>query len=319
MDTSMTYIYEIYKERSISQAAKNLYITQPALSISLKKVENEIGLPLFDRNTIPLRLTEAGELYIEAVRKIRDIEKELQKQLNDLSELERGHITVSGANFFSSYILPPIIHRFRTMYPGIDVKLIESESNELYDMMLANEIDLILDAGTYDETIFDSELLCSENLLFAVPYDDPKNDRFRDIAFTSDDILENRHLLPDAVSVPLDEFNDEKLVLLKKGHDMHDRGLALCEQAGFEPKDVMYLNQLSTAAQISAEGLGCTFLTDALVKNLPLKKSSLLFYKIDGPAASRSMYLAFQKKTHRSKAMSQFIDLAKAVYDSRNE
>ena len=74
MFQSMNYIYEIYKTGSFSKAAKNLYLTQPALSIAVKKEEKELGQPIFDRSSSSIRLTEAGKAYIESMETIRKTE-----------------------------------------------------------------------------------------------------------------------------------------------------------------------------------------------------------------------------------------------------
>lgn len=71
MFQSMNYIYEIYKTGSFSKAAKNLYLTQPALSIAVKKEEKELGQPIFERGSSKIRLTEAGKAYIKSVEVIK--------------------------------------------------------------------------------------------------------------------------------------------------------------------------------------------------------------------------------------------------------
>ena len=74
MFQGMEYIYEVYKEKSFSKAAAALFISQPSLSANVKRVENRIGYPIFDRSTKPLQLTEVGKHYIQAVEKVMDIE-----------------------------------------------------------------------------------------------------------------------------------------------------------------------------------------------------------------------------------------------------
>ena len=68
------YVYEVYKEKSISKAASNLYISQPSLSARIIKIEEEIGMPIFDRSTSPLRLTEFGHIYIQDKEEVYEIE-----------------------------------------------------------------------------------------------------------------------------------------------------------------------------------------------------------------------------------------------------
>ena len=76
MFNSMNYVYEVYKERSFSKAAANLYISQPSLSAAVKKVEEKIGAPIFDRSVSPIKLTECGRHYIKAVEEIMDIQNQ---------------------------------------------------------------------------------------------------------------------------------------------------------------------------------------------------------------------------------------------------
>lgn len=90
MFQGMEYIYEVYKEKSFSKAAAALFISQPSLSANVKRVENRIGYPIFDRSTKPLQLTEVGKHYIQAVEKVMDIENNLENYLLDLGNLKTG-------------------------------------------------------------------------------------------------------------------------------------------------------------------------------------------------------------------------------------
>jgi DNA-binding MarR family transcriptional regulator len=82
------YVYEVYKEKSFSRAAQNLYISQPALSAAIKKIEARIGCCIFDRSTNPVQLTESGAEYVKAVEKIMDIENRFENHLNNLKQPE---------------------------------------------------------------------------------------------------------------------------------------------------------------------------------------------------------------------------------------
>ena len=91
------YVYEVYKEKSFSRAAQNLYISQPALSAAIKKIEARIGCCIFDRSTTPVQLTESGAEYVKAVEKIMDIENRFENHLNNLNSLKVGRLLI-GAN-----------------------------------------------------------------------------------------------------------------------------------------------------------------------------------------------------------------------------
>ena len=96
MPDEMDYIYEVYKERSFSTAAKKLYVTQPALSSAIKKAEEKMGTLLFDRSSVPIRLTPAGKVYIEAIEQIRTIKEDMENTIRDVSRVKTGNIRVSG-------------------------------------------------------------------------------------------------------------------------------------------------------------------------------------------------------------------------------
>ena len=98
------YIYAVYEEKSFSKAAQKLYITQPALSTAVKKVETRLGRPIFDRSTSPIGLTPSGEIYIDAIEKLYDLEENTVNQLNNLNGLLTGRLNIGGSIFFLSLI-----------------------------------------------------------------------------------------------------------------------------------------------------------------------------------------------------------------------
>ena len=106
------YVYEVYKAKSFSVAAKKNFVSQPALSAIVKKVEKSLGVTLFDRSTLPISLTDAGKIYISAIEEIRETRKKMLEELADVNELKTGTLTVSGENFVSSFIMPEIIMKF---------------------------------------------------------------------------------------------------------------------------------------------------------------------------------------------------------------
>lgn len=90
MLNEMKYVYEVYKEKSFSKAAKKLFISQPALSNMVRKAEKEMGAPIFDRSTIPLTVTKEGAYYIRTVEKILFLERNLERYVQDIAGLQGG-------------------------------------------------------------------------------------------------------------------------------------------------------------------------------------------------------------------------------------
>ena len=155
MFNGMKYVYEVYKERSFSNAARNLYISQPALSGMIKKIEKNIGMPLFDRSTTPIQLTECGKKYIKTAEKIMSLEDEFAYYVGKQDELKTGRLTVGSTYLFSSFVLPKYIKKFKASYPDVKVSLFEGNSNLLEKKLANGELDFVVDNYLLDEKVYD--------------------------------------------------------------------------------------------------------------------------------------------------------------------
>ena len=169
MFQGMEYVYEVYKERSFSKAAQNLFISQPSLSANVKRVEARIGYPIFDRSTKPLGLTELGERYIRSVEQILSVESGFSDYVNDCGELKTGNLILGGSNLFSSWILPPMMARFARKYPSVKLVLMEERTARLQEHLLAGDVDIMIDYGLAGEEAFEKKLFRTERLVLAVP------------------------------------------------------------------------------------------------------------------------------------------------------
>ena len=316
MYEDVDYVYEVYKEKSFSQAAKNLYVSQPALSSSIKKVENRLGITIFDRSSQPIVLTEEGKVYIEAAEKILKIKSALQARLNDMSELKTGHITVSGENYISSFIYPKIIIEFSDRYSGINIEMVESNSHDLQNLLLNESVDLLIDYK-FDGQLYDSYPLVDENILLCVPHRLPINERLSEYQLTAKDIKNGKHLKKQCKAVTLAEFANETFVILKKGNYSYRHSMELCSEAGFEPKVKIYPDQMITSYNMSRAGMGISMIPDLLVNAAP-ESGKCVYYKLLETNSLRKVCLGFKKKRYMSRAVEAFIKVALEVYENKN-
>ncbi|MBQ7688941.1 MAG: LysR family transcriptional regulator [Clostridia bacterium] len=312
MFDGMDYVYEVYLERSFSAAAKKLFVSQPALSAAVKKVEKQLGITIFDRSTNPITLTQAGRVCISSIEQMRALQHNMLNQLNDLSEMKSGSVIVSGENFISSFILPKIIIEFMNTYSGIHVDLVESHTHDLKNQLLEEKVDILV-AHDFDPELFVSYPLSDETLLLAVPVGYAINERFRDRILSDEDIKNRRYLQKDCPTVDLCDFSAESFLVLKKGNDMYTRTMQLCENAGFAPQVKIYPDQLLTAYNMSRAGLGVTVVTDNLVR-LERGSTKTCFYKISGDNTRRKLSVGYKKKRYPSSAMLAFVACARKVY-----
>ena len=111
---NMEYVYEVYKQGSFTKAAKSLYVSQPCLSALVKKTEEKLGFPIFNRNSNPLQLTECGQEYIRYIERMRALENEFDNYLNDLRGLKTGKLSIGffvGAPTNYQRLQPPLSRR----------------------------------------------------------------------------------------------------------------------------------------------------------------------------------------------------------------
>ena len=308
MFTWKKYVCEVYRERSFSKAAQNLYISQPSLSARIKKVEEQIGVPLFDRSTSPLQLTEAGRIYIRAAEEIRVIEQRVENAINNLNTLQTGRLSIGASNLFAAYVLPPLISRFKQRYPKIDVQIVEGNTDQLEAMLSSGGLDFVIDNYHYDSTLYSKESYCTEHILLAVPRHFPINKELEMFQLSFEDIRGEGASDADTPDVPLAYFSSLPFIMLTPGNDTRIRGERLCHEAGFSPDIILELQQQATAYMAASTQLGAAFISDMLVRRLP-SFENLVYYKLAGDQALRRVFFYYKRHKYKTRAMEEFISL----------
>ncbi len=304
------YIYEIYKQGSFTKAAKKLYISQPSISAMVKKAEQKLGFSIFVKGTAVL--TEEGSLYIAMIEEMQKLENDLRDHVESIRDLNYGHITVSGAAFISSFILPKIIMEFSKKYPRIKTNILESNSIKLQEKLLNEEVDTLIDYD-FDSKFFDAFPIKKENLLLAVPKNFEINKQLIHLAINKNDVNPLSTVEDESDFVDLDYFSNEKFILLKRGNNMRKVSSKICDEYGLTPQIVIEVDQLLTAFNMAMAGMGITFVTDTLV-NATVKNDSLYFYRVKSDYSQRILYIANKKKKYVRPVVSEFIKVARQLY-----
>lgn len=302
------YIYTIYREKSFSKAAGKLFISQPSLSAIIKKQEEEIGLEIFDRSCNPIQLTEFGHKYIEAVKKINAMEKELANYVSDTNNLKTGSISLGSNHLYVSCVLPSYVFRFMQKYPHIQLSLLESSTENLGKKLAANELDMIIDNKELSGDLYGKRYFGTEYLLLAVPAAYPCNERAREYRMTHQDILDGRHLDPELPAVPLPLFKDVPFIIMTPGNDTRSRTNEIFRYYSFSPKIALELNQLSTIFNIASAGSAACIASDTLVKHTDHRIENVWFYMLPPQLGRRDVYFQYKKNRYLTKAAEAFID-----------
>lgn len=309
MFQGMEYIYEVYKERSFSKAAANLFISQPSLSANVKRIEDRIGNPIFDRSVKPLRLTECGKEYIKAVEQILEIKKEFTQYMNDLGNLKTGTLILGGSNLFSSWILPILIARFSAKYPEIQVSLVEENTAELINLLQKGEIDLVLDNSLLSPELFEHSVFRREQLLLAVPKNFFVNQGLEAYQLSIESIRTGDFQKNEIPVIPIERFQKESFAMMKKENDTRKRAKRICEKGHFTPIIAFETDQQMTSYNITCSGLAISFVGDTLISRVP-QNSEVVYYKLPEEDSIREIRFYWKKGKYFTRAMQEFLEIA---------
>ena len=181
-EKQIRYVMTVAREGSFSRAADILDIAQPSLSQYIKKIEAQLGIELFDRSGGYVRLTDAGEVFVEAGRQILDLERQMASRFHDISMSRYGTVRVGISAHRSVCLMPPVVKAFRKDYPGVTVILDEKGRGALMDAVEHGEFDLCVTTLPVDQKLYEVEPLFREELMLAVPRDSEIFEKLNDSA-----------------------------------------------------------------------------------------------------------------------------------------
>ena len=310
MFRNFRYVCAVYEEGSFTKAAEKLFISQPSLSIAVKNIEKEIGADLFERRGNGARLTEVGRAYIAAAEKIICAESQFRREVNDIQGLESGQFVLGGSNYLSSYVLPKLINRFTTLHPRVTISLVEANSCNLMELLDREQVDIVVDNVEPSDKYMRYPLL-EEEILLCVPKENPVNKGLKKYRIDPKQIYTGKIDVASVAPVPLEEFKNEKFILLKPGNNMHNRAMELFKKHCIEPNVAFSVDQLNISYALTDSGVGLSFVPDTFFKYGQFRESVVL-YKIE-KQCRRTLHIAHLHNKYCSKAMSEFIKLAGEV------
>lgn len=310
MFQNFKYVYTLYEEGNFTKAAQKLFISQPSLSAAVKKIEKEIGADLFERRSTGVRLTEIGQVYIDAAEKILRAENQFKREIHDIQGLESGHIILGGSNYLSSYVLPKIINRFTSLHPKITISLMEANSCNLIQLMDKEQVDIIIDNIEPSDRYVSYPLL-KEEILLCVPKKNPINQGLEKYQITPEQIYAEDTQIESVAPIELKTFKNEKFILLKPGNNMYNRAMELFEKHHIEPNVTFFVDQLNISYAMTDSEVGLSFVPDTFFKYGQFRDGVVL-YKVE-KQYSRTLCCAHLRDKYCSKAINEFIRVASSV------
>ena len=273
-----------------------------------QKIEEDVGVPLFDRTSKPIRLTEAGQEYIKATEEMLHIEKSFGNYLEACQNLQTGSLTIGSNQLLSSLVLPRYIGQFLQKYPNIHLNLVDDNSATLENMAMAGQLDLVLDNHLLGRNIFEQHILRKEWLLLAVPKNFSCNDGLEQYQLSYGDVVAGKHLT-EGKCAPLSAFGEIPYVAMTRQNETRRRSDEIFHDAGIKPKNILEIDRLVTLYSFVEQGSAASIVSDTLVQYLQNHNDNVVFYRLDSPHACRELYISYKKNRYYSKAMEAFASM----------
>lgn len=298
----LTYLLAIAEHKSLTGAARALYLSQPSLSECLAKVEAEMGCPIFLRERGGLVPTAFGSVYLETAIQIKNRYRRMLEELEAFREMKKGNLTFGIPLNLGTCLLPGILPRFQAMYPDISVQFKEANSTELYKLLLSGSIDFSImhDDGAHESIT--CEYLADDPFYLVIPAGSARTYRFppgRSL---------NRY--------DLKVLSAEPFLMIASGQKLRQVTDSILKQIGIDPPVRCTTKSMETAKRLAAAGMGVTFLPYSYL-NLFSGTENLACYPLDSKIqAGWKLVISYPQDYALSFCAREFIRQLKTYLDS---
>ncbi len=295
------YVVAIAKELNFSKAAEQLFISQPALSQSIRRLEKDLNVTLFTRENNKVRLTPAGELFVEDGIKIINMSANLKTKMSNIINTKEGHLRVGISPFYSNHFLPRIIPTFRQQYPAVTLDIKEKDSYLLEEDTVNDKLDFCMTPLPVFHKELEYKVIYQEQILFAIAKNNILNEQMTPA------------LSNGIPFIDLKLVKKEPFIFFTRMQKFTSMGMRLCSEAGFMPNIVFETTNWDTMNALIATGMGVGFVPEILVKNTNSNKNPA-YYRIMAENTTRFYVGAYKKGNTLSTVAKDFISVVKKSF-----
>lgn len=280
----LQYMVKVAEIGNITKAANELFMTQPALSHYISKVEKEEGVKIFDRSTAPLSLTYAGEKYIATAKQILTLGLQLGEELGEISENQKGRVVIGIPPARAAHILPLFLPEYVAKYQNVQIQTVEHNSRQLKEDVRKGIVDFAILPELKGFEEFECEPLFEEELLL-VTKKDSLDATYYDVDEEGEKIIK------------FDALKNQKFILLKNGHGMRDAINLLFGMYDYEPEIFMETTNNETAFRMATAGMGVTIVPEMCINTLK-QLNEIDTYKISENGLKWKISAVFRKNSY---------------------
>lgn len=291
------YVNVLANEKNFSKAAEVLGISQPSLSQYIKKIEDELGIELFERLNNLIRLTDAGEIYLKAGKDILNLEKDMINNLSSIGSGEQGSLRIGTNPYRSIGMLPFIQSEFNKIYPNIYFNINEGTTAELIDGMFSGEFDACITMMNTQFESFNYEIILDEEILLATPIE-------KEIITKTENGVEK---------VDLATLNNESFIMLTDHQYMQQQLQKIMKENNLNFKIGAVVKNLIAQIEFVKYGVGCAIVPSSIISFSD--KNKIKFFKIKQNTNKRRVAFVWEKQRELTKPMKSLIDIIKSQYN----
>ena len=287
----LRYFDAVAREKHFGRAAEQCAVTQPALSMQIQDLEQQLGTQLLERGRRGVMLTASGREIAERAAKVLTDIRDIVDFARHQGDVPAGQLHLGVIPSIAPYILPPLLPVLREQYPDLDLHLRETQTQHLVRELLDGQLDLLLLGLPVDDPHIETAPLFDDRFLLATS----KN-----------------HPITASLRATPEMLEQDRLLLLEEGHCMRDQALAVCDLQRVGNLDTSGSSSLSTIVQMVANGLGITLLPE-LCLDVESRHGAINVIRFADPEPQRTIGLAWRRSSPRKQHFAELGKLIAAV------
>jgi LysR family hydrogen peroxide-inducible transcriptional activator len=291
----LRYFVAVADEASFSRAAAKVRVAQPSLSQQIRKLEAEVGQPLFDRLPRSVVLTEAGRCLLDYARQILASIGDARRCVDELKGVMSGKLAVGAIPTIAPYALPNLVSTFHEHYPDVNLEIVEDVTAGITRRIEAGELDVALVSTCQQTPALRRERVANEPLLALVP---------------------KGHALTKQTEITLDDLKSQRFLLLHDMHCLSQQVHHLLESRRLRPEIALAGSQLTTIANMVAAEIGVSIVPEMMVKRQPTPGCISLPFV--APVPERELNVIYNPLRFQGKAAAAFREEASAAFASED-
>lgn len=300
-DREYEYVAAIARAGTLSGAAVELGVSQPALTHFLKREEKELGTSIFQRIDNRLMLTYAGECYMESIQKILDIQGRMRATIQDIAKVNQGRLRVGVPSIRRPFTVTSVIPQFKKKYPAVDLTLVEQSSNKLEEMLENLELDCIAVNVSRRKDAFEYIPIRKEHYVLAVHKDSA--------------LLKQASVSPE-YPYPLlqpQQLNGQEFLMLGRENRIRQFSESILEGNNVQYTSTMHFRTLEGALEGVAGGLGCTFTPEILPQYVG-GGENIRFMSVEAPKTEYEFCLIHRRGAYLPPSTLDFLEMFQTAF-----